>query len=184
MPTDCQQSLFQQVSPAPDCQSVCKSLDHALARAECFGLLTPLSRQRIGINARRRYRTCGEAGSMGSKKGCSVSSRIKGSTGKILMHLSRLSSAGLDAINLIPHAGLVIRFQFKIFVKVSFCLGIPAENQEQQSSQPVSQSSIGSQFNHFRVVRNCSPVITAVASRRAIEGCLALCKRSKYPAPS
>src|SRR5207245_6779113 len=51
---DCRQSLFQQVSPAPDCQSVCKSLDHALARAECWRLLTLLSRVQIGINACRR----------------------------------------------------------------------------------------------------------------------------------
>src|SRR5438034_1094115 len=57
MPTDCPRSLFHVVLPAPDCQSVCKSPDHALARKECFGLHTPLSRVQIGINACRRYRS-------------------------------------------------------------------------------------------------------------------------------
>src|SRR5206468_9453750 len=63
MPTDCPRSLFHLVSPAPDCQSVCKLPDHALAREECWRLLTLLSRLRIGINALRRYLTCCEVAS-------------------------------------------------------------------------------------------------------------------------
>jgi len=43
-----------EVWPAPDCQSVCKSPAHDLVREECCCLRTLLSRQRIGINARRR----------------------------------------------------------------------------------------------------------------------------------
>ena len=53
MPTECRPSQFPAVSPAPDCQSVCKSPDHGLAKQCCWRLRNDSRVEvREGVNAR------------------------------------------------------------------------------------------------------------------------------------